>query len=304
MTRGMDVDTWVLLLAGGDGRRLQGITRDAAGRAVPKQYCDFGTGRSLLGRTLDRALQLAPHDRVMAVVAERHREWWERELDALPAENLVVQAENRGTAAGILLPLLRIHQRDPHATVVVLPSDHHVEDEATLHRSVNESKRALSRHPHSIILLGITPTSPDSEYGWVLPDASDESATHPVAAFVEKPVELEAIRLMARGALWNSFMFTTFARTLLDTYEERMPRLLAAMHNVLAGGSAAALAALYRAIEAHDFSREVLQLSSARLRVMAVPACGWTDLGTPERLARLLPVAEADTTPGEEQSAA
>jgi mannose-1-phosphate guanylyltransferase len=277
------------MLAGGDGRRLHGITRDDQGRVVPKQYCDFGTGRSLICRTLDRALLLAPHDRVISVVSAAHREWWERDLEVLPDENIVAQPANRGTAAGILLPLLHIAARDPHAAVVVLPSDHHVEDEPTLSASVGEALQALERHPEKVILLGITPEHPDVEYGWVLPDASDGSHTHPVAAFVEKPAELDAVRLMAIGAVWNSFMFTARAATLIGIFEQRLPDLVRRMRAALDAHAAdLALVDLYQSLEPHDYSREVLQAMPSRLRVYSVPACGWTDLGTPDRLARVI----------------
>lgn len=304
----MNVRAWVLVLAGGDGRRLNGLTRDAAGRTVPKQYCDFGTGRSLIGRALNRALALAPHDRVVAVVASSHREWWLHELDALPPENVIEQPANRGTAAGILLPLLHVATRDPEATVVVLPSDHHVEDEDALARAVTGAAAAVGRHPDSVVLLGITPDRPDTEYGWVLPDGSADDAgpdARRVAAFVEKPVELEAIRLFSRGAVWNSFMFAARALTLIEMFSGRMPELLASMRAALDDTTPGRLSDLYGTLPMRDFSREVLEGSPERLRVIAVPPCGWTDLGTPARLARLMRAAAgAPAAPMENQSAA
>ena len=168
---------------------------------MPKQYWKFDGERSLLSHTLDRALQIAPHDRVVAVVSPRHRKWWERDLDVLPPENTIVQPENRGTAAGVLLPLLHVLAWDPAATVLVFPSDHHLEDEPTMQATLAEAITAAEAAPEQIVLLGITPDLPDTEYGWVLPDLTEAGATHPVAAFVEKPVELEALRLMDYGAL-------------------------------------------------------------------------------------------------------
>jgi mannose-1-phosphate guanylyltransferase len=295
----MSVRAWVLVLAGGEGRRLRELTRDQRGRTVPKQYFDFGIGRSLIARTLDRALMLARHDHVVTVVSAAHREWWERELGAIPTENIIVQPENRGTAAGILLPLLHIAAREPQATVIVLPSDHHVVDEAALAHSVAETIEALERHPHNIILLGMTPEEPDTEYGWVLPDAADGTIPPCVSAFVEKPARSDAIRLMGMGAVWNSFMFAGRVPVLIEMFHERLPELVEGMSDALARRSAETrLAELYRTLVPCDFSREVLQSLPSRLRVLAVPACGWTDLGTPERLTRVLgaaPVASAGT---------
>jgi mannose-1-phosphate guanylyltransferase len=291
------VATWVLILAAGDGRRLQGVSRDRIGRPAPKQYCEFGSGRSLLSRTIDRALAIAPLDRVVCVVARRHETWWRDELSFLPARNVVVQPENRGTAAGILLPLLHIQARDPEGSVVVLPSDHHIEDEEAVGLSIREALADVRCRPGGLVLLGITPENPDTEYGWILPGGSGDDAARAVASFIEKPGMPEAERLLASGALWNSFMFAGRIELLVGLFAERTPELLAAMRNAVRGTRATTraaasiprrLATLYRTLESRDFSREILQSLPERLRVLAVPACGWSDLGTPDRLARVL----------------
>ena len=96
-----------IVLAAGDGTRLQELTT-RNGIATPKQYCSLRGGGSLLGDALARAARCVPRKRVLVVVAEEHRRFWERELVDFPAENVVVQPRNRGTAAGILLPLMRV----------------------------------------------------------------------------------------------------------------------------------------------------------------------------------------------------
>src|SRR5512138_2569033 len=100
--------TWALILAAGDGVRMAAVTRDASGRAVPKQYCSFGDRVSLLRRTIDRVRRTVAVDRVAIVVAERHRPWWEVELAAFPAAEVVIQPENRGTAIGLLLGVAQV----------------------------------------------------------------------------------------------------------------------------------------------------------------------------------------------------
>jgi len=307
------VGTWVLILAAGDGRRLEGVARDRLGRPAPKQFSDFGTGRTLLTRTLDRALQLAPSERIVTVVAARHDTWWREELVTLPPENVVIQPENRGTAAGILLPLLHIHERDPEATVVVLPSDHHVEDDFAVRATIRTALAEVRSKPEGLVLLGITPEHADTEYGWIMPSPAAGTVAPPVASFVEKPGPLEAARLLDAGALWNSFMFVGRARVLLDMFGERTPELLAAMRagvttKPVANGAAIAAARrlddLYGTLETRDFSREILQKLPSRLRVLAVPHCGWSDLGTPDRLARVLGESVAGFAAGPSRTAA
>ena len=91
----------------------------------------------MLRWALDRACSAVPKEHVVTVVAEQHRRFWERELSDFPAGNVLVQPRNRGTAAGLLLPLLDLSlHRDAAARVLVLASDHYVEDERTLRESM------------------------------------------------------------------------------------------------------------------------------------------------------------------------
>jgi len=115
------MSTWALVLAAGEGSRLRALTT-TNGVAVPKQFCSPQSGPSLLQEALRRAEAVAPRSRICTIVAEQHRRWWEGPLWSLPPQNIIVQPENRGTAAGLLLPLLlHIEARDPQARVVVLP---------------------------------------------------------------------------------------------------------------------------------------------------------------------------------------
>ncbi len=292
------MDLWVVVLAAGDGSRLIEWTRDGTGRPVPKQYFSFGAGESMLARTLARARRLVATTRILTVVAEQHREWWARELQGLPAENVVVQPRNRGTAAGILLPLLRLLTRDPDAAVVILPSDHYVEHEEVLRQATLRAIGHVSREPWSIVLLGIEPDDPDPEYGWILSAPGETRTIRSVLRFVEKPGAAEAARLMAEGALVNSFIFAATARQLLRLYEESQPALLRhyLMNLPLRGWGREALEALYRFLPARDFSRDLLQPSASRLRMQQVGPCGWTDLGTPGRVARWMEKRRAVAT--------
>lgn len=101
-------NTWALVLAAGEGSRLRSLTTTATGQAVPKQFCSLQGGPSLMQEALQRAASIAPIQRTCSIVAAQHRRWWEAPLYHLPEENVIVQPENRGTAHGILLPLLHI----------------------------------------------------------------------------------------------------------------------------------------------------------------------------------------------------
>jgi mannose-1-phosphate guanylyltransferase len=287
-------DAWAIVLAGGDGTRVRDLTKGPNGASAPKQYCSFGGGQSLLGLALGRARSVVGPDRVVTVVAEQHRPWWEAELGrvpgGVPAENVVVQPSNRGTAVGVLLGLLRVVSRQgPVARVLVLPSDHAVADEETLARHMERGILATRQDPGRVVMLGMTPEALDTDYGWILSSDAAGGLARPVVEFLEKPDAASSQRLMDRGALLNTFIFMARAATLLNLYQRLMPELLRRFHLRLSKPEAWArdvLWRLYRTLRSRDFSREVLERCPQNLSVVRVPPCGWSDLGTPARLRR------------------
>jgi len=288
-------NTWAIVLAAGEGTRLRELTSQG-GLARPKQYCSLDGGPTLLGEALARAARIAPRRRTLVVVAEEHRAFWRRELDEFPAENIVVQPRNRGTAAGILLPLLAVLERDPAARVALFPSDHHVAREELLEFSLLLALHSLEDAGGGLTLLGIRPDAPETGYGWIVPGAR-AGQVRCVARFVEKPEAALAEELMAQGAVWNSFLFVTDGVALLELYERRLPALLAAFLATFAAGPAGRahrIERLYEVLHAQDFSKEVLQGNEERLRLEVVPACGWTDLGTPARVEACLATLARD----------
>ena len=283
------LNTWALVLAGGEGTRLRALTTDASGACVPKQFCAFGDGRSLLAVTLARAARIAPPGRVLVSVLAQHRRFWAPELANLPARNVAVQPANRGTAAGILLPVLRLAREEPEAKLVVFPSDHFVRSESTLEAAVREALRFLDEAPSALILLGVRPERPDPGYGWMTTETTPRCRPARVTSFVEKPDAERAAALAATGGLVNSFIFAVRAGALLDLYRAGMPDVLAAFVALESGPGRreGALASLYESLAPADFSRHLLEPAAHRGALAAIavsPACGWSDLGTPERL--------------------
>lgn len=277
-------ETWALVLAAGEGSRLRSLTRNEQGVVLPKQFCSLQGGPCLLQEALQRAAQVAPLERICSVVAEQHRQWWTPLLSYLPERNVISQPQNRGTAFGILLPLLRIIERDPEATVVLLPADHYLRDEKVMARSLRRAAVLARADRSSIYLLGVEPDEPDTELGYILPASAGQDGVSSVLRFIEKPNAIRARALLDAGALWNVFIMAASIRTLLGVFDREFATIIAAMR----GFEGAHLNSVYQNLRSVDFSRDVLQGRESMLKVLAVPHCGWTDLGTPERVARIL----------------
>lgn len=283
---------WAIILAAGEGTRLRTLTTDEAGVPVPKQFCSFQRPHSMLRDALNRAERLVPKDRIVTIVAAGHRQWWGAELADFPSENILKQPENKGTAAGVLFPLMEILRRDPEAEILVLPSDHFVADEAVLEKAFRAALPAAHEIFQRVVLLGVMPDYPDSEYGWIVPRMRGREMVAGVERFVEKPELGVANRLFLEGGLWNSFMFAASGKTLLHLYREILPDLLSPfLPRLLASQDdwdLAELGKIYRDLPSYDFSKHLLERAAGHLGVLAVPPCGWSDLGTPDRIRRCL----------------
>ena len=281
-------NAWVIILAGGSGRRIESFTVNHQGISVPKQFCRFRDQRSLLSWTLERAQQSVASSRIVVVVAEQHRSWWQPELRGIPAENVLSQHENYGTATAIALGLNRILEQDRFPLILSMPSDHDVEDPEVFGQSLDQALRVAERSPEHVILLGITPDRPDPEYGWILAGVAEPDGTRPVARFVEKPALSASRLLMQLGAMWNSFVFAATGNALRALFARAELDLLSVPLRGLLAGPRGLAVRERAAVPACDFGRQVLERAPECLRVLPVPPCGWSDLGTPGRLAAWL----------------
>lgn len=285
--------TWAVVLAAGDGTRLAALTTDASGQMVPKQFCSLTGGGTLLHGAIQRTQSVVSRERICVIVADQHRRHWYRALKTLPSGNVIVQPRNCGTANGILLSVLTILERDPLAGIVFLPADHYVCDEGTFAGSLQEVARCLTRKPIGMTVVGVQPEGADSGFGYIVPGSALDDGTRSVTRFIEKPEANLARQLVLGGALWNTFIFAARGSVLTEMLRARFPDAVAQMRAVIARGGhprerSAALHHLYTRLPSVDFSRAVMHGAESELRVITAPACGWNDLGTPDRVAGAL----------------
>jgi mannose-1-phosphate guanylyltransferase len=281
---------WVLVLAAGEGSRIRHLTTDVNGRSVPKQYASFSGQASMLRKTLDRAERIVPPERVAVVVARQHQQFWTQELANLPPWNVIVQPQNRGTGTGLLLGLLHLYLRDSQCGVLVLPSDHHVDDEDALREFLLQAVEHAAPVGARPTLVGITPEPNRADLGWILATSGVGLSAREVVGFVEKPEACVAERLASQGALVNSMILAAGAGALLGLFQDTVPRTVEVLRECLATSEDQAdeLNALYETLPGCDFSRDILEKAAEGLAVVPTPPCGWTDIGTPDRLGRIL----------------
>ena len=129
MKRKSNDHRWGVILAGGDGVRLRSLTRLVSGDDRPKQFSPLLEGRTLLAQTRLRIAESIDRDRTLFVLTRAHEPFYEKELEKVPPNRMVVQPSNRGTLPAILWSLFRIVRYDEPALVAFFPSDHHYSKE-------------------------------------------------------------------------------------------------------------------------------------------------------------------------------
>jgi mannose-1-phosphate guanylyltransferase len=277
---------YVIVLAGGEGHRLASLTRALYGTALPKQFAVLAGERSLMQTTVERAMALTKADQISVVVTAHHDVIAREQLTPYPGVTLVVQPCNLDTGPGLLLPLVHVLAHDASARVVFLPSDHHVSNPAPIARALIETGRGLLAD--HICLLGVTPTSPEVEYGWIVRgDPIGHALGFAVRAFHEKPSQPVANDLWRDGELWNTFISAGSAARFWQLAERYLPEPAArlALYAASIGGphEVSALRAAYDGMSAANFSRAVLAHAEG-LAVVPVAGSGWSDWGSPQRV--------------------
>jgi mannose-1-phosphate guanylyltransferase/mannose-6-phosphate isomerase len=284
-----------VILLGGAGTRLWPISR----ATLPKPLGPLIGDETLLQQTARRMLACAAPERVMTVGARSLDFLVRRQLAEVAPElgaHRLLEPCGRNTAAAIALAALHAGDRfAPDAVLWVCPSDHLVADPAVLHRALEQALPAAEAG--ELVTFGITPTRPDTGYGYIragapLPAAA---ALRRVARFVEKPERAVAETLLAEGdCYWNSGIFLLRADRILAELGTHAPDILnaverayAALREVPGGGAFEVPQEAYAAVPAAPIDKAVME-RAARIAVLPCDP-GWSDIGSWQALWEQLP---------------
>jgi len=280
---------YALILAGGQGTRLWPRSR----HHLPKQLLDLASPRTMLQETYDRLGPSVPADQVYVITNAACRDEVVRQLPAVPPANVIVEPSGKNTAPAVGLGCLPIRRRDPEAMVAVLSADHIVQRPAEFRSVVAAAVEQAERG--YLVTIGITPSRPETGYGYIelgapLEHAAPHSA-HRVARFTEKP-DLERARQFLAGGrhLWNAGMFVWRVDRIFSALEQHLPALAESLDAIaVAQGTAtepAALDAAWAGVQAVSIDVGVMEKDD---RVAVIPAeIGWSDVGTWASLAQVI----------------
>lgn len=303
ITNGLSDHLWSIILAGGDGilaggdsERTRPFIERWLGYPLPKQFCTFVGTRSMLQHTLDRADCLShPHQKV-TVVGRRHRQFAWSHLERQKVGEVILQPHNCNTAAGVFLPLTYVLAKDPNATVVIYPSDHFLFPEEPFVKSVQQAIRAAEILSNRLIVLGVRPTYPESEYGWIERGStigwSGGARVYQVRSFTEKPDARNGLKAMASGGLWNTLVLSAKAKMLWDRgwecFPELMDRFSRLREAIGTPRESQMVHTIYHDMPHRNFSSDLLQRIPGGVGVMELENVIWSDWGRPERIVETL----------------
>jgi len=276
-----------LILAGGSGTRFWPLSR----RSHPKQLLPLEGERSMLRTTVDRLAPEIGPEAVWVCTTEALAGAIRRELPEVPPEQILAEPEGRNTAPAIGWSIVSMPEELRRDTIAVLPADHRFGDAAAFRRTLAAGAAAVARDDR-VIALGVTPRWAETGYGYLeLGEELDpETGLRAVKRFQEKPDAATAGEYFASGNhLWNAGIFLFRGTSLLRHLSHFEPEIGRRLDDLAA--SPGRLAEIYPTLKSISIDYAVME----RLDTIAsLPLdCGWSDLGSWEALAEILPAGDA-----------
>jgi mannose-1-phosphate guanylyltransferase/mannose-6-phosphate isomerase len=269
-----------VILSGGSGSRLWPLSR----QNQPKQFLSLIGDRSLFQETVLRAGRLPGMQSPVTVCAEDHRFMVGEQLTEIGVRSggILLEPVARNTAPAIALAALHVLGKDADATMLVMPADHLIEDEAAFRNAV-QSAGALGAQGW-LVTFGIHPDYPETGYGYIDRGEPLGEGVYRVKRFVEKPDAATAETYLAAGTYaWNSGMFLFKAAAYLEQLGKHAPAILAAAR---AAHEAAQADLDFIRVAKDAFAQSpsdsidyAVMEKTDRAAVVPV-SCGWSDIGS------------------------
>lgn len=211
---------YCVIMCGGIGSRFWPYSR----ARLPKQFIDFlGTGRTLLQMSYDRIRNLIPASNILIMTNERYADLVAEQLPEVTADQILFEPARRNTAPCIAWAAWHIAARDPEASMIVTPADHVITREALFEASVLAGFDFVD-HNNALLTFGITPSRPETGYGYIQIGEPAEGDISKVKTFTEKPdLELAKVFVASGEFFWNSGIFLWRATAIREAIHRYVP---------------------------------------------------------------------------------
>lgn len=267
-----------LIMAGGKGTRFWPLSTEDK----PKQFLKLIGDKTMIQMTVERILPIIPMDRIYICTGERYVDLIKEQVPNLSVENIIIEPEGRNTAPCITLSSLVIKRKYKDATMVVLPSDHLIENEDKFRDIILKANKYLDTNNKAIVTLGMSPTRPETGYGYIKYYNNTNMEMLKVDRFVEKPDKETAEKYLKEGNyLWNGGMFLWKVNTILSEVKKYIPNtyeVLSEIENVSDENLQEVINSNYSKTDEISIDYAVLEKSNDIYVVKS--DIGWDDIGT------------------------
>jgi mannose-1-phosphate guanylyltransferase / mannose-6-phosphate isomerase len=264
-----------VILAGGSGTRLWPISREQ----LPKQFLSIDGGHTLLEATINRLQPLVSRDNVLIVTKKDYAQG--EAYHALNPYETLLEPVGRNTAPAIALAAAWLMRDGDDPVMIVLPADHVIKDSARFLQSLQQAvEAALSG---KLVTFGITPSRPDTGFGYIQAGSEQGSNVFAVQRFAEKPDMATAERFLSDGGYyWNSGMFVWRASVILQEMATHLPEITAVLQEITTtwqgGTNIAAIVENFPRMPNISIDYGVLEKTD---NVSLIPCdIGWSDVGS------------------------
>lgn len=287
---------FAVIMAGGGGMRFWPLSR----QQMPKQLLNISGNDVMINESIKRLTDVIPMSNIYVVTNKKQKDIInELILNDLPRENILFEPVGRNTAACIAYAAIAIQKKSPDAVMCVLPSDHHIADEAGFGKTLTKACK-VAEETGKLITIGIKPTFPSTGYGYIRYNPEPESCTngaYEVGDFIEKPnIEKARKYLKSGGYLWNSGMFAWKVSTILDNLMRYLPRLYKSMMKIkeMLGTEKEQekekIDSIYSVVQSISIDFGIMERSDD---VLVIPGdFGWNDVGSWDALGTIFPTDE------------
>ena len=283
-----------VILCGGSGTRLWPLSRSG----FPKQFLvlsNDGGNESLFQQAIQRIHSVANTEftlgETLIVTNEEHRFLALDQLRELKniSSTLLLEPSGRNTAPALTLAALYSKDQGDDPILVVTPADQTITNTPAFTKALQNSIQIAK--DGAIVILGITPTTPETGYGYIKAITDKTSGGFAVERFVEKPDAVTAKGYLEEGSyFWNGGMFVLKASVWLAALEAYRPDILHATQAAWKAKSTDASGDtvfvrpekdLFNAIPAESVDYAVIEKcpnSQFPIKMVGLDA-GWNDLG-------------------------
>jgi mannose-1-phosphate guanylyltransferase len=274
----MNNNNYVVIMAGGVGTRFWPFSRSMN----PKQFHDvLGTGRTLLQQTADRFENICPKENIFIVTSQDYIQIIKEQLPFMTDNQILAEPARRNTAPCVAYACYKIATQNPEANIVVAPADHIILKERAFEDRINLALN-FSANNDVLLTLGIMPTRPDTGYGYIQYEKTEDEVKK-VKTFREKPnLDLAKLFVTSGDYVWNAGIFVWNVASIKKAFSLNSPQI----HEIFSRGESIYFTENetdfinkeYETCESISIDYAVMEKAENVYTVMG--DFGWSDLGT------------------------